>query len=127
MNNGSDLAQLMWSVQALAQGAARQRLLYPEFVSVPDELALEFEEHYSAFLGCKDGLADQAQIRALERLDRMLESMSGPSNLEYWENTALDSNPAWNEVRILAKQVLKAMGWDDTPPPSSRDIFVGPW
>lgn len=120
--------RFMWAVQALAQAAEVQLGLYPGFVVVADELALEHEEMQEQFLDSVDreSLSD-AQQYAIEVLDRRLVAMSGPQNAEFWTEEALRAATEWVSVRALAQAVLDAMGWPSEAPPIDRGaIYVGP-
>ena len=69
--------KLIWSVRALAQPASVQRKLFPAFVVVADELALEFEEHYPPALAASRDLWSGDQLSKLRALEQRLEAMSG--------------------------------------------------
>ena len=117
------MQQFEWSVRALAQPAAVQLRLYPSFVEVADELALEFEEHLQRI--DVDQLPP-AQRDAVRALDQALEEMSGPAHAELWEVSALDVAPEWTRLRELASQVIAAMDWSRVPPPIDRGaLYVG--
>ena len=118
---------LQWSIQAIAQEASVQRGLFPWFVCVADELALDFEEHYLAIQLEDVATAFGPECATLLReFDSFLENMSGPENLPLWEGEALDSAPEWTELRNFAARVLGAFGWSNSPPPLDRAVFVGP-
>jgi hypothetical protein len=125
MASGKDsLKQFEWSVRALAQGPAVQRELFPCFVEVADELALDFEEKYRE-LPSVTFLFTPEQVQAVEALDKALEAMSGPAHNELWTMEALDRSPKWDHIRQLAGQLIRAMGWSDAPPPANRAVYVG--
>lgn len=117
-----------WAVQALALDYDAQVGLYPSFVEVPDELALEFEEALENYLGSgaeKD--FDSAQIDCIAKLDQALESISGPANSRFWTMESLQSDPRWAEIRELAAATLFVFGWEIEKPPDNRgSIFIGP-
>jgi hypothetical protein len=118
-----DLQRFEWSVRALAQDAATQRQLYPSFVCVADELALEFDEYLRALEDELPQLTAAEQIRAL---DSRLSAMSGPDHAALWTDDALRDAPEWVEVRAAAQAVLQAMGWSSRPPPNERGaVYVG--
>lgn len=68
----------MWALQALAQPAGVQSDLFPNFVDVPDELALEHAEAQANWRdeGGESGLSGQ-QAEAVKAVDSLLEQMSG--------------------------------------------------
>ena len=116
-----------WVLQALAQTPEIQQGLYPGFVEVADELALEHEEALRSWIesGARD-LATAGQLAAVGALDRQLEGMSDPVNAGLlWSRDALASRPEWRAVRRLAGAALESLGWPNSPPPRERGaIFV---
>lgn len=118
---------LEWSVRALAKPAEIQLRLFPEFVCVADELALDFDEHYEGVtISSQLGSLNPAQRTALKRLDVQLSLMSGPENKILWTDEALRSALEWELVRSIAAEVLDLMRWPSEPPPAGRAIYVGP-
>ena len=112
--------QFKWIVQALAQPAEVQLGLYPRFVAAADELALEHEEMQGAFLTDAGTTLNLGQRAAIQALDKQLADMSGKDQAPLWTDDALQAKSEWEYVRSLARSVLNAMGWDDTPPPTNR-------
>lgn len=115
-----------WSVQALAMDYEIQLKLYPNFVEVADELALEFEETLERYLetGAGDHF-DGAQSDCLSRLDSKLEAISGIGNLQYWTIEAMKNSPHWDEIRELAAATLFCFGWKVESPPCDRGyVFI---
>jgi hypothetical protein len=119
------LERLEWSIRALAQSADKQMELFPEFVCVADELALDFDEHYQRFLAEGFGDLESEARQKLAALDEYLSSFSGPDNAELWTDEALGKAPEWRKTRELAKDVIARMGWSSQPPPKDRAIYVG--
>jgi len=117
------LVRLKWAVQALALPANEQRDLFPSFVLVGDELALDFYECREIAL--KDHALTDDQLAALESLDATLSKMTAENNMELWEEPGVD-HPRWEEVRNNAKDALKRLGWSMDTPPKDRAIYVGP-
>jgi hypothetical protein len=116
--------RFMWAVQALARSASEQMALYPAFAVVTDELALEHDETQSSFLAAGPALSD-AQRRALRALDSHLEAMSTPGSSN-WCDDALRTGAPWARARLLAVEVLDAMGWDRAVPPFDRGAVYVP-
>ncbi len=116
---------LEWAVRALAQPPAVQRELFPSFVCVPDELVLEFDEHFRRVAESRMPLTPE-QSAVLAHLDRLILEMSGPASAELWLDGALDSTPAWAAVRNAANAVLVTMGWSAESPGHTRATYVGP-
>ncbi|MGK4009217.1 hypothetical protein WMF31_41845 [Sorangium sp. So ce1036] len=121
------IKELEWAVRALAQEFDVQRSLFPPFVCVADELALEFEECVRKIpSNVRLVLLTDEQDAHLKALDDKLDAMSGPENIRFWTDDALRHDPEWSEVRRLSVKLIEAMGWSSMPPPPSSDIYVGP-
>lgn len=135
------MTRLKWSIQALAAPAAAQVRLFPRFVCVADELAVDFEEALRGIrsAGSSDagdreetegperaGALSPAQRAAVDALDAQLEKMSGPERAEMWTDDALHNSAEWTRVRHLAALALRTMDWPMELPPQGRAIYVGP-
>lgn len=118
--------RFMWAVQALAASGSEQKQLFPEFVDVTDELALDHEETQAAFFASAQPSLSPQQREALELLDQQLETMSGPENSHLWTDDSLCGAAEWERVRQLAVAVLRVMGWPIEKPPQDRSIYIGP-
>lgn len=113
-----------WSVRALAQAPEVQRGLFPDFVEVADQLALDFDEALRAVRSTSVPWTP-GQTSLVETLDRALEAMSGPQHTALWTMHALEHSAEWAELRGLAQKALRLFGWPQTSPPTNRGIFVG--
>lgn len=116
--------QFQWAVQALAQPADVQPSLFPSFVVVADELALEFDNWRQAFESNFRNSWSPEQREAVAALDQLLSEMSGPDKPELWLDEGCLNHPKWSEVRQLAGQVLTAYGWLPGLPPLGRAIYA---
>lgn len=72
------------SVQALAQPANVRETLFPRFVAVGDELALQFDDALRGFDAHHDSVSEEQRV-ALKVLDQYLLSLSGLKHAEFWE------------------------------------------
>ena len=108
----------MWATQALAQSANVQAALFPPFVVVADELALDFDNCRTVASQQVGATWSEAQRCALAGLDRMLEETNGRHELVSLEH------PFWDQVRRRARTVLTAFGWPPDPPPQDRAAYV---
>lgn len=82
--------------------------MFPGFVEVADELALNFEEGLKPYVDIPGGLDifTVAQRAALLDLDDYLTRMSGLDNLHNWTMEALADSTKWETVRNLARRRL---------------------
>lgn len=123
MSQEQVLSRLEWSVRALAQSATVQRGLFPSFVCVPDELALEFDESRRLIEDASVELTKD-QSAAIARLDSQIESMSGEHNAHFWTDEALESAPEWEVVRAAARHVVSIFEWPQQPPAPTSQTYV---
>jgi hypothetical protein len=125
LRRADPLVHFEWAVRALAQDATIQIALFPSFVVVADELALDFEQYRLATADRLSELGGHVVARVGE-LDAALEAMSGPEHLDLWTDEALRSAREWVTVRALARRVLEAAVWRNTPPPIGRAAYIAP-
>jgi hypothetical protein len=116
--------QFKWSVQALAQPADVQPRLFPSFVVVADELALDFDNWWRASESNFGNAWSLEQRRAVLALDQLLAEMSGSDKPELWLEKGCLNHPKWSEVRKLAREVLFAFGWSPGIPPLGCAIYM---
>lgn len=114
--------QLMWALQALAQPATMQLKLFPSFVVVADELALEFEHWQEVAIQQVGKAWSSKQQQAMKALDQMLTEMS--ASPELWESDDCLEQPQWAAVRQLAQDVLVTFNWPIDLPPLDRTTYV---
>lgn len=77
----------------------------------PGELALEFDEAYTDYVGSLDRLPTDAQLQSLQALDAALTAMTSEANPELWTEQAVVEHPRWLEVRSFAAAVSSLFGW----------------
>lgn len=99
-------------VRRLALPAAAQRNYLEAIGTAPsaDELALEFDDVRPHLTGL-----DPEAVVLVDRIDALLDSMSGPSPL--WHVDALERSPQWASLRVLAVELLRLMPFDGHPRP----------
>lgn len=119
------LRRLKWAAMALSQEAATQHTLFPSFVVVADELALNWEEALRE-LDDPNLSINEEQRSAIAYLDALVLAISGPEKLEYWSDEALSEFREWKQIRVAASQVLLAFNWPVGAPAASSDIYIGP-
>ena len=109
------LPRLRAALQALAQPASSQASLFPDFVVVADELALEFDDWFR--VATTPELVPeltQPQCAALRAIDEQFARMS--DDRDVWSEEALAGHRDWDEVRSLARQALAEFGWQPELP-----------
>ena len=124
MTDDDLLQRLKWSISALAQPAEVQKKLFPPFVCVSDELALEFDEFHQQLR--RRRTLPPASRELLLQIDEALEQMSGVHQQEMWTDQALQTAAEWERVRALARELITQMNWSPKPPPLERNLYVGP-
>jgi hypothetical protein len=109
----------------LAADSTAQLSLYPDYVDVAEELALDFDDWFRVV--SQDQLSEE-QVRALDAIDDHLTAMSrGGADFaeEVWCEEALRDHARWSELRVLAIAALVAFGWPiEVPPRDPRDRGV---
>lgn len=115
--------KIKWITQAIAQPSHIQKSLFPDFVNVADQLAVEWEVAFNESEQMKAELTEQ-QISMIKRLDDYMDSISGADNIRYWSNDTLSQSSEWDNMRRMAEAVLTVMGWDNAVPPKDGDVYV---
>lgn len=117
--------KIKWISQAIAQPCEVQKSLFPDFVNVADELAIEWE---TALEELNDHniitLLTDEQKAVIKKLDEYMLSISGEANIQYWNNDALCKCVEWQNMREIAMNILTIMDWEKTAPPKSNAIYI---
>lgn len=108
------------SLQALALPAASQRALFPLWVVITDELALEYDNSKMTFMDNPDTHLSADQSEAISAIDAQLNAMARDA----WEVDALGDHPDWDRLRLLGRAALGAFGWPQETPPSYEGEYV---
>jgi hypothetical protein len=123
MNSNEQLLQLKYSLQALAQPVDIQLELFPNFVSIADEMALDLN-HWSSVV-IQNGLITSKQKALLEQLDALLEQMSSVAMKDnLWSTNALQEREEWATVRNLVTKILQEFSWTPEKPPVARSQYI---
>ena len=104
------LDQLKWALQALAIPAVDQARLFPEWVVVADELALDIDRWESTIHANYGEELSQPQAERLLAVARKLDSMSRDGadfDADLRGVEALSSSSRWAVVRLLAPMHLR--------------------
>jgi hypothetical protein len=111
--------RLKHSLQLLACAPEIQFRHFPDFVHVPDELSLDFDNFRTACVGNFRSEMTAEQLACLDSVDQSFERMKGR-----FTNDAVVNSREWRDVRLLAAETLKAFGWPLDEPPRSDDEFI---
>jgi hypothetical protein len=112
--------RLMQSLQLLACPPEIQLGKFPPFVGAPNELALDFDNFRSAFVGNFRTELTAEQLHSLELIDRTFEEM----NKDRFRPEGVTPSSEWRRIRELAAASLKAFGWPLDDPPRRDHEFV---
>ena len=85
-----------------------------------EHLVVEFDDAYTVYVEGMDRLPSEAQLIALQAVDRHLAAMVRAQDAALWTATALSADPRWAEVLRLARAVVSAFDW-----PERRLAVVG--
>ncbi|MEO3811527.1 hypothetical protein ABGB17_21245 [Sphaerisporangium sp. B11E5] len=89
-----------------------------------DELALDYEWSISTLWRAREaGLIDRQIEAELRRIDRDLDSISGPERDGLWADDALRTHPVWEQVRKRAHDLLGTIRSATGFSPPSEDAF----
>ena len=105
------LQMLINATRLLASNADVQVSAFPPFVVVADELALNFDDMFRLTDQLvESGHLSQQQLKALERVENILDELSNRGDSRLWTLEALRENPEWQRVRVEALKALEALG-----------------
>jgi len=115
------MERIEWITRAFAQSSIVQKSLFPDFVNVADELAVEWE---IALEETNSDMLSDKQKSSIKELEDYLLSISGSENIQHWNDHALCYSDEWNQMRELAKIILDAMGWGNEVPPECNALYI---
>ncbi len=125
MNEGKALEMLLNATRLLASDADVQEKTFPDFVQVPDELALNFDDAFRLSDQLEaSGYLTRQQVEALERVDKLLEEMTNRHESSLWTLESLRANPDWQAIRAEARSALGVLGVGMGPPSSEGITYV---
>lgn len=117
--------KIKWVTQAIAQSCDIQKSLFPDFVNVADELAVEWEMALDELNDLNIAyLITAQQLNSIKKLDDYMLSISGPNNIQYWNNIALCQSEEWQKMREMAIDILSIMKWEKKIPSKSKAIYI---
>jgi hypothetical protein len=97
------------TLKLLALEAGQQRAVLPDYVVVPDELALTFDDAYQQVGELeKHGRLTAEQREPLDGIKRGFSDTEADDH--FWTLASLSSDPRWQEIRHQASQALHRLG-----------------
>jgi hypothetical protein len=110
---------LVSALQLLAADYDEQVAVLPDYVHVPDELALHFDDAMVLVPQIQaGGLIDESAVRAIEGVDQALR------DVPEWTLDALRTDPGGATVRHRAREVLDHLGEPRGPIDLSFTTYV---
>jgi hypothetical protein len=107
------------ALQLLAADPDEQVAALPDFVHVPDELTLNFDDAMVLAPRLRRaGLLDDGATERLQELQSALQA------IDRWDLDALREDPAWSNVRERARDVLAHLGLPRGPIDLSSGQYV---
>ena len=76
-----------------------------------ERLVVEFDDAYTTFVEGMERLPNEAQLIALQAVDRQLTALVRAQEAELWTQKALREDPRWIEAQRLAFGVIEAFAW----------------
>lgn len=117
--------KLKWITQVIALPCETQKSLFPDFVNVADEIAIEWEMALDELNDLSVASSITSGQKALiNKLDDYMLSISGSNNIQYWNNDALCKSPEWQKMREMAMDILSIMKWEKIIPSKSDAIYI---
>lgn len=115
MNSENIYIEFIQIVKLIALSAEKQIQILPDFVEIPDEIALAYNDIYLMIPQIEEEKAFPIRIVELSRqLNLLFNSMSKDAllwSMEYFEHGKL-----WENIRQLARSILKELNEaNDTP------------
>lgn len=86
-----------------------------------ERLVVEFDDAYTTFVEGMERLPNEAQLIALQAVDRQLTALVRAQEAELWTQKALREDPRWIEAQRLVYGVIEAFAW-----PVVRIALVAP-
>lgn len=106
--------ELIKTLITIASEAEKQKNIIGMGV-IADEIALDFEVYfalsYNQYLN--NQLLNEETLDELFLLDCLFDKYSGNRNPNFWDDSSLETNSDWKEVRKMTKNILMSMGMDN--------------
>jgi hypothetical protein len=120
------LERVVDALRLAALSADDQVAALPDFVHVPDEVALLYEDAWVLVPQIREaGLLTDDEYGALERLDRHYDDMSSAPDKDWlWTLEAMKRDDRWTKSRQLAVDALATLGRRPGRPEFPRTTWI---
>lgn len=99
---------LLQALKLVASSSNVQISVFPNFVNIPDEIALIYNDAYLMLPQLQNqNLISEEALEILRKIDELFEEMSKDFSL--WTLDKLENNKNWKLSRELAHSALKAL------------------
>lgn len=76
-----------------------------------ENVVVEFDDAYTVYVEGMDRLPEEAQLLALQAVDRQLAGMVRAKEAALWTEQALREDRRWDEAQRLAAAAIRAYAW----------------
>jgi hypothetical protein len=106
------------ALRLVAIPPAEQIAALPDFVHVPDEIVLLYDDAFKLVPQIREaGLIDEDQVEVLAELDRLFNDMSVAADKDHlWTVEAMSADERWETSRQIAANALAALCRSVSPP-----------
>lgn len=115
------MEKLEWITRSFMQPSGIQISLFPDFINVAEQLAVEWEIALDDIIY---ELLSVEQRSVIKEFDDYILSISGSEYMQLWNNDALLSSIEWEKMRALARKIVIIMGWSEIPPSYDNAIYI---
>lgn len=110
-----NLERIIEATKMVAALYIEQKVLFPKNFPTADEIALNFSDEvaFRADYFKENELITDFQYQKIRELHEKFTQMSNDKVQDYWSLEALENSKAWEECRLLAKEILKDFDMKD--------------
>lgn len=108
--------RLIQVLNLVAAEANIQMPAFPDFVHIPDEIAVEVSDAIEYAPITRSDM-DSAIINVLAEIDAVLNGFAG--NKSFWTQECMRTDSTWEKLRVFARKELNKLGLS----PSGPDLF----
>lgn len=105
------LVELSVQVEEARAAFAREGKPRPLLPGRLENVVVEFDDAYTVYVEGMERLPDEAQLLALQAVDRQLAGMVRAKDAALWTEQALREDRRWDEAQRLAAAAIRAYAW----------------